>query len=160
MTVVTQTDLPKSVRNRYEIEVFRGVFVLSINFRIFSLYKGFCHRTESDLLLFLFLEERNLCLTVTPLTAVISDSDVRTVLVNLWAWINFAERFAGRPLLLFRLYPQSCPIHTFYSWPNWHFVMHLVMFICSTITKLLFGLNTFRYWIAFWRQLWYYNCFE
>ena len=55
MTVVTPTDRPKSVRNCCEIEVFGGLFVLSIGFRIFYWYKGFCHRTESDLLLFLFI---------------------------------------------------------------------------------------------------------
>ena len=32
MTVVTPTDRPKSVRNRSVIEVFGGVFVLSIDF--------------------------------------------------------------------------------------------------------------------------------
>ena len=53
MTVVTQTDRPTSVRNRLIIEGFGGVFVLSIGFRIFCSYKGFCHKTESNLLLFL-----------------------------------------------------------------------------------------------------------
>ena len=45
-------DRPKSVCNRCVIEVFDGVFVLSIGFWIFCWYRGFCHRTESDLLLF------------------------------------------------------------------------------------------------------------
>ena len=53
MTVVTQTDLPKSVRNGCVIEVFGGVFVLSIGFQIFCWYKGFRHRSESDLLFLL-----------------------------------------------------------------------------------------------------------
>ena len=35
-------------------EVFGGVCVFSIGFRIFCWYRGFCHRTGSDLLLFLF----------------------------------------------------------------------------------------------------------
>ena len=52
MIAVTPTDRPNSVRNRGIIEDF-GV-VLSIGFLIFCLYTGFCHRTESDLLLFLF----------------------------------------------------------------------------------------------------------
>ena len=47
MTVVTPTDRPKSVRNRCVIEVFGGVFVLSIGFRIFCWYRGFRHRSES-----------------------------------------------------------------------------------------------------------------
>ena len=54
MTVVTPADRPKSVRKRCVIEVFGGVFVLSFGFRIFCWYRGFCHRSESDLLLFLF----------------------------------------------------------------------------------------------------------
>ena len=53
--LVTPTDRPKSVRNRCVIEVFDGVCVLSFGFRIFCWYRGFCHRTESDLLLFLLI---------------------------------------------------------------------------------------------------------
>ena len=48
MTVVAPTD-----RNRCVIVVIGGVFVLSIGFRIFCWFKDFCHRTESNLLLFL-----------------------------------------------------------------------------------------------------------
>ena len=54
MTVVTLTDRPESVCNHCVIEVFGGVFVLSIGFLIFCWYRGFCQRTESDLLLYLF----------------------------------------------------------------------------------------------------------
>ena len=42
-----------SVRNRCVIEVVGGVWVLSFGFRIFCWNRGFCHRTGSDLLLFL-----------------------------------------------------------------------------------------------------------
>ena len=55
--LVTPTDRPKSVRNRFVIEVFGGVFVLSIGFRNCCWYKGFFHRTKSDLL-FLFMNIR------------------------------------------------------------------------------------------------------
>ena len=41
MTVVTPTDRPKSVRNCCVIEMFGGIFVLSIGFRIFSWYGVF-----------------------------------------------------------------------------------------------------------------------
>ena len=54
MSDVTPSDRPKSARNRCVIEVFGGVFVLSIGFRIFCWYRGFCHRIESDLLFSLF----------------------------------------------------------------------------------------------------------
>ena len=53
MAFVTSTDRPKSVRNRCVIEVFVRVFVLSNGCCILSWYKGFRHRTESDLVLFL-----------------------------------------------------------------------------------------------------------
>ena len=52
---VTPADRPKSVRTSCVIEVFGGAFVLSHCFLNFSVGVGFfCHRTESDLLIFLF----------------------------------------------------------------------------------------------------------
>ena len=55
MTAVTPTDRPKSVRNSCVIKVFGGVFMLSRCFLDYSVgVGGFCHRTESDLFLFLF----------------------------------------------------------------------------------------------------------
>ena len=48
MAVVTPTDCPKLVRNRCVIEVFGGVFMMSIGW-IFCWCKGFHHRTESHL---------------------------------------------------------------------------------------------------------------
>ena len=52
MAVVTPTDRPKSDRNRCVIEVFGGVFVLLIACLIFCLYRGFCYRSDSDLIIF------------------------------------------------------------------------------------------------------------
>ena len=52
--VITPTDHPKSVRNRCEIEPFFGVVcVFTLPFWHFCWRRGFCHRTESDLFLFL-----------------------------------------------------------------------------------------------------------
>ena len=56
VAVVTTTDRPKSVRNRYVIELFCGVVcVVTLPLWHFCWYMGFCHRTESDLFLFLLL---------------------------------------------------------------------------------------------------------
>ena len=56
VAVVTPTDRPKSVRNRCLIELFCSVvYVVSLPFWHFRWCRGFCHRTESDLLLFVFL---------------------------------------------------------------------------------------------------------
>ena len=53
-----QTDRPKSVCNRCVIEVFGGVLcVVTLLFGYFCQCRGFCHRTESDLFLFLLIEE-------------------------------------------------------------------------------------------------------
>ena len=53
VAVVTPTDRPKSVRNRCLIEFFCGVvYVVALPFWHFCWYRGFCHRTGSDLLLF------------------------------------------------------------------------------------------------------------
>ena len=58
VTVVTQTDCPKSVRNSCLIELFCGVVcVVTLPFLHFCWCRGFCYRTESDL--FLFLSTRN-----------------------------------------------------------------------------------------------------
>ena len=54
MALVTSTDRPKSVRNRCLIELFCGVVcVVTLPFWHFFWCRGFCHRTESDLFLFL-----------------------------------------------------------------------------------------------------------
>ena len=54
VAVVTPTDRPKSVRNRCVIELFCDVvYVVILPFWQFCWCRGFCHRTESDLFLFL-----------------------------------------------------------------------------------------------------------
>ena len=56
VAIITSTDRPKSVRNRSVIELFCGVvFVVIVPFWHFCWFRGFCHRTESDLFLFLLL---------------------------------------------------------------------------------------------------------
>ena len=60
MTAVTPTDRPKSVRNRCEIEVFGSVvYVVTLLFGFFCGCRGFCYRTESDIFLFLYDQERS-----------------------------------------------------------------------------------------------------
>ena len=54
--VVTPTDRPTSVHYRCVIEVFGGVFFCChVDFWIFCWCRGFCHRTESNLFLFILL---------------------------------------------------------------------------------------------------------
>ena len=56
VAVVTPTDHPKSVRNRCVIEGYGGVIcVVMLLFGFFCGCMGFCHRTESDIFLFLLL---------------------------------------------------------------------------------------------------------
>ena len=59
VAVFTPTHRPKSVRNRCVIKLFCGVAcVVTLQFWHFCWCRGFCHRTESDLFLFLFMELR------------------------------------------------------------------------------------------------------
>ena len=54
VAVVTPTDRPKSERNIWVIELFCGVVcVVTLPFWHFCWCRGFCHRTGSDLFLFL-----------------------------------------------------------------------------------------------------------
>ena len=60
VAVVTPTDRPKSVRNRYVIELFCGVVcVVTLPFWHCCWCRGFCHRTESDLFHFLSANNNN-----------------------------------------------------------------------------------------------------
>ena len=80
--LVTPIDRPKSVRNRCAIEVFGGLFVLSFGYRIFCWYRGFCHRTGSDLLLFLFI------LLVCIAVRTCAHSTIFRILVFLYSELN------------------------------------------------------------------------
>ena len=63
VAVVTPTDRPKSVRNRCLIELFCGVVcVVTLPSWHFCWCRGFCHRTESDLFLFLSINAVKNCL--------------------------------------------------------------------------------------------------
>ena len=56
VSVVNPTDRPKSVRNCCLIELFCGVVcVVTLPFWHFCWCRGFCHRTGSDLLLFVLI---------------------------------------------------------------------------------------------------------
>ena len=56
VAVVTPTDRPKSVRNRCLIELFCGVVcVVTLSFCHFCWCRGFCRKTGSYLLLFVFI---------------------------------------------------------------------------------------------------------
>ena len=57
VAIVTPTERPKSVRNRCLIELFSGVvFVVTLPFWRFCWCRGFCHRTGSDLRLFVSVD--------------------------------------------------------------------------------------------------------
>ena len=55
VAVVTPFDRPKSVRSRCVIELFCGVCVVTLPSWHFCWCMGICHRTESDIFLFLLL---------------------------------------------------------------------------------------------------------
>ena len=104
VAVVTPTDRPKSVRNRCVIELFCGVvYVVTLPFWHFCWCMGFCHRTESDLFLFLFI--------------VFVFCKVRLILryikkpqVLLWIIIRqtWQELYHFVPLVAYKIYTHKC----------------------------------------------------
>ena len=59
VAVVTPTDRPKSVRNRFVIEFFCGVVcVVTLPILHFCWFRGFCHGIESDFVLFLLIKNQ------------------------------------------------------------------------------------------------------
>ena len=61
VALVTPTDRPKSVRNCCLIELYCGVVcVATLSLWHFCWYRGFCHRTGSDLLLFVIQSMTNI----------------------------------------------------------------------------------------------------
>ena len=59
MAIVTPSDRPQAFHNRCVIEVFEGGFcVVMLPFGLIYGHggcRGFCHKTESDLVLFLYM---------------------------------------------------------------------------------------------------------
>ena len=65
VAVVTPTDRPKSVRNCCFIELFCGVVcVVTLPFWHFCWCRGFCHRSGSDILLFVLIRGLQLLTTI------------------------------------------------------------------------------------------------
>ena len=87
--LVLPTDRPKSVRNRCVIEVFGCVCVLSFGFRIFCWYRGFSHRTGSDLLLFSLQKKFDLHnkLCVFHVTVHLTLNHTFDISVGVWAFV-------------------------------------------------------------------------
>ena len=107
VAVVTPTDRPKSVRNRCLIELFCGVVcVVTLPFWHFCWCRGFCHRTESDLFLFLFklpfLFDKNI-----PLSHTARHPDRTMHFQCTWAEGSSAlllSRIVRRPSLTFHIF--------------------------------------------------------
>ena len=92
MAVVTPTGRPKSVRNRCLIELFCGVVcVVTLPFGHFCWCRGFCHRTGSDLLLFVIktnwishcTSDYDPCNDITKTG---KDMDASCILISIWLW--------------------------------------------------------------------------
>ena len=120
VAVVTPTDRPKSVRNRCLIELFCGVVcVVTLPFWHFCWCRGFCHRTESDLFLFLL----QISLYNDTLTLLVICNIVLCRLSNLYFHIsNLYFVMHDGSLLLKSLLPKI-----------WHFQIFDPIFKCHTL---------------------------
>ena len=77
VAVVTLTDRPKSVRSRCLIELLCDVVcVVALPFWHFCWCRGFCHRTGSDLLLFVFFLKTKKMFNVWLWPSTLKNNDV------------------------------------------------------------------------------------
>ena len=79
VAVVAPTDRPKSVRNCFVIELFCGVdCVVTLPFGHICWCRGFCHRIESDLFLYLFSPRIDFCTfsshSLSPVNDIVADA--------------------------------------------------------------------------------------
>ena len=111
VAIVTPTDRPKSVRNRCVIELFCGiVYVVTVPFCHFCWCRGFCHRTESDLFLFLLWSIKETVLWSG------CDSISSLNLFNLKAWVLSCE--INLILYLTGLWNQWYPGYSTHLWQD------------------------------------------
>ena len=91
VAVVTLTDRPKSVRNYCLIELFCGVVcVVTLPLWHFCWYRGFCHRTGSDLLLFVLLS--GLCSLTSVIVLQPYHSGFKNFVIRSRRFTNFFRR--------------------------------------------------------------------
>ena len=132
--VVTPTDRPKSVRNRCVIEHFCGVVcVVTLPFWHYCWCEDFCHRTESDLFLFLLKQSQSaskcewfffchlkqfICWVCYQIWF---DNNPNTVQIRTSQWTNAKSRILGfiasRCYTLLRVYGIPCK-HEFPVYPS------------------------------------------
>ena len=122
VAVVTPTDRPKSVRNCCLMELFCGVVcVVTLPLWHFCWYRGFCHRTGSDLLLFVYLS----CLS------------------------DFSETFGMRPILIDSIANPLLNLSHYITSSEWHACllkkrsafMHIVTRLISDVHFHITGPN-------------------
>ena len=97
VAVVTPTDRPKSVRNCCLIELFCGVVcVVTLSLWHFCWYRGFCHRTGSDLPLFVFMTPTAV---IFSCLAQVKPKAVTLLLLHLYPGLGYNE-LLGSDILL------------------------------------------------------------
>ena len=117
VAVVTPTDRPKSVRNRCVIELFCGVVcVVTLPFWHFCWCRGFCHRTESDL--FLFLLDLNIKVIGSDIDTSAMTSDFLLLISHGWV-VTFPESH-----------------HTVFTFRNWLDLLDVVQAFWISILKI------------------------
>ena len=111
VVVVTPTDRPKSVRNCCLIELFCGVVcVVTLPFWHFCWCRGFCHRTGSDLFLFVL---RSLWLACLIRQEFMSATQPTTCCINLLetgCWLTLDGACHNKNSLILLLQATYTPI--------------------------------------------------
>ena len=125
VALVTPTDRPKSVRNRCLIELFCGVVcVVTLPFWLSCWCRGFCHRTESDLFLFLLNDTTRTMYRVQGIYRKLKWTNI--VRLQFCDWYHLTTRW----FILFMCY-MSMTIYNIYP------VIFIIVYIVCIIIYLL-----------------------
>ena len=106
VVVVTPTDRPKSVRNRWKIKHFVDVFVLSLRFFIFCCYLGFFFLNSSNFFIFLLRWNKELISAAADYNSGSRNSYFLIIFIWLNLWIHWIELYDLSCSYMF----QSCSI--------------------------------------------------
>ena len=157
MTAITPTDRPKSVCNRCVIEVLGGVFyVVLLFFGFFCGCRGFCHRTESDLFLFIRPSSDGtyygMVMSVRHSFPHFSPTCFEILSWNfVYQFIMMHVRASSNAINFCQFLMELCPFLTSncYKYAVFHtFLLHALTFWAEILHMTLFYCTTEQVWVS------------
>ena len=171
VAVVTPTDRPKSVRNCCLIELFCGVVcVVTLSLWHFCWYRGFCHRTGSDLLLFVCICTKQKRSTEgcskfkSPETRQVQERLVKYSKYSSWqsSYLYDIQVFYNKYLEDMTFWVSNIPRYSYFAFlGNWiHYYMPDTFYTCvyRSLIKITFYIvqGTGQHNSMVWCRMWWF----